>query len=286
MSICKRYLLLFLALSLELSAQIPVASVAVNKGQLHISVEKFPTGKHWALAMSPEDRTDAQVTPSKVLVRDTPDWGPHIYRSADLILDGKAFSESDGMVNLRSPEDGSNLVVKIVAPVGCTISVTYGDTPVFLGTLSGATDIIDGLVAPGSAVSFPKLITELMHPALIESSYGGDFFSGSQTRVTSVGLHRHLIVHPAPLQIPPNLGPPTEEVTKSWSTVVEVTIAPDGKIQDAAITGGSDALGHAALVALQPVRFKPFLIEGKAVTVNSRIVFALSRELKPFASIE
>jgi protein TonB len=93
-------------------------------------------------------------------------------------------------------------------------------------------------------------------------------------RVASRVVEANLI-HDVPPQYPPEAGRARLEGT----VVLMALIGQDGSVKDVRVESGLPILAQAAIDAVKQWRYKPYLIDGEPVEVDSRITinFTLSR---------
>ena len=82
------------------------------------------------------------------------------------------------------------------------------------------------------------------------------------------------LIHDVPPQYPPEAGRARIEGT----VVLMAVIRTDGSVEDVRIESGLPILAQAAIDAVKQWRYKPYMINGEPVEVDSRITinFALS----------
>lgn len=133
---------------------------------------------------------------------------------------------------------------------------TIGGTPggVSAGVLSEA---------PRSTLSAPVLAAKAPEPAPVK-----------RIRVAARVAEANLIHDVAP-QYPPDAGRARIEGT----VVLMAVIGKDGNVQDVRVESGLPMLAQAAVDAVKQWRYRPYLLNGKPVEVDSRITinFTLSR---------
>jgi periplasmic protein TonB len=143
-----------------------------------------------------------------------------------------------------------------VAPVGTTGGVVGGVPAGVVGGLSGG--VFSGVL--NSAPSVPVL-AKSPEPTV------------KRIRVASRVVEANLI-HDVPPQYPPEAG----RARLEGAVVLMAVIGQDGSVKDVRVESGLPILAQAAIDAVKQWRYKPYLIDGEPVEVDSRITinFTLS----------
>jgi len=144
-----------------------------------------------------------------------------------------------------------------VAPVGTTGGVVGGVPAGVVGGLGGG--VFSGVL--NSAPSVPVLANS-PEPTV------------KRIRVASRVVEANLI-HDVPPQYPPEAG----RARLEGAVVLMAVIGQDGSVKDVRVESGLPILAQAAIDAVKQWRYKPYLIDGEPVEVDSRITinFTLSR---------
>ena len=144
-----------------------------------------------------------------------------------------------------------------VAPVGTTGGVVGGVPAGVVGGLGGG--VFSGVL--NSAPSVPVLANS-PEPTV------------KRIRVASRVVEANLI-HDVPPQYPPDAG----RARLEGAVVLMAVIGQDGTVKDVRVESGLPILAQAAIDAVKQWRYKPYLIDGEPVEVDSRITinFTLSR---------
>jgi protein TonB len=143
-----------------------------------------------------------------------------------------------------------------VAPVGTTGGVVGGVPGGVVGGLGGTFSAM-----PNSAPSVPVL-AKSPEPTPVK-----------RIRVASRVVEANLI-HDVPPQYPPEAG----RARLEGAVVLMALIGQDGSVKDVRVESGLPILAQAAIDAVKQWRYKPYLIDGEPVEVDSRITinFTLS----------
>jgi len=143
-------------------------------------------------------------------------------------------------------------------PVGTTGGVPGGVPGGVVGGVSGG--VFSEM--PSSAPSVPVLAKSPV-PTPVK-----------RIRVASRVVEANLI-HDVPPQYPPEAG----RARLEGSVVLMAVIGQDGSVKDVRVESGLPILAQAAIEAVKQWRYKPYLIDGEPVEVDSRITinFTLSR---------
>jgi len=145
-----------------------------------------------------------------------------------------------------------------VAPVGTTGGVVGGVPAGVVGGLGGG--VFSGVL--NSAPSVPVLAKSPVLPTPVK-----------RIRVAARVAEANLI-HDVPPQYPPEAGRARIEGT----VVLMALIDKDGTVKDVRVESGLPLLSQAAIDAVRQWRYKPYLMDGEPVEVDSRITinFTLS----------
>jgi periplasmic protein TonB len=143
-------------------------------------------------------------------------------------------------------------------PVATTGGVVGGLSGGVVGGVPGG--VLNGMLSGPHSIPLPPKPSE---PA-----------PAKRIRVASRVAEANLI-HDVPPQYPPEAGRERIEGT----VVLLAVISTDGSVQDVQVVSGLPILAQAAIAAVRQWRYKPYLINGEPVEVDSRITinFTLSR---------
>jgi periplasmic protein TonB len=144
-----------------------------------------------------------------------------------------------------------------VAPVGTTGGVVGGVPGGVVGGLGGGT-----FSAMLNSEPRVPVLAKLTEPTPVK-----------RIRVASRVVEANLI-HDVPPQYPPEAG----RARLEGAVVLMALIGPDGSVKDVRVESGLPILAQAAIDAVKQWRYKPYLIDGEPVEVDSRITinFTLS----------
>ena len=145
-----------------------------------------------------------------------------------------------------------------VAPVGTTGGVVGGVPGGVVGGLGGGT--FSAMLNSAPSVPVPARSLE---PTPVK-----------RIRVAARVVEANL-VHDVPPQYPPEAG----RARLEGAVVLMAVIGQDGTVKDVRVESGLPILAQAAIDAVKQWRYKPYLIDGEPVEVDSRITinFTLSR---------
>ena len=168
------------------------------------------------------------------------------------------LSVTPRLISTPSPVPKTQRVTAPVSPAVTPVGIVGG---VPGGLVGGAPIGIPGEVVLGSAHTMPV-------PAKMPESA-----PVKRIRVASRVVEANLIHDVAP-QYPPEAGRARIE----GAVVLLATIGTDGSVKDVRIESGLPILAQAAIDAVRQWRYKPYLIDGEPVEVDSRITinFTLS----------
>lgn len=165
---------------------------------------------------------------------------------------------------LQSPQFASTYIptsTGITAPVNKTEEAP----PPPVGTTGGvAGDVPGGMVGGVPGGVFGEMLNSaLIVPVLAKSPVPS---TAKRMRIASRVAEANLIHDVAP-QYPPEAGRARIEGT----VVLMAVIGRDGAVKDVRIESGLPILAQAAIDAVKQWRYKPYMIEGEPVEVDSRI---------------
>jgi periplasmic protein TonB len=191
------------------------------------------------------------------------------------------------MLYLQPPAVATGNATKLRAPTAASRSISTARTtgilapvqktretlPPPVGTTSGVIGGVPGGVVGGvpGGVFSEMLNSVPKAPALAKSPVLPT--PGKRIRVAARVAEANLI-HDVPPQYPPEAGRARIEGT----VVLMALIDKDGSVKDVRVESGLPLLAQAAIDAVKQWRYKPYLIDGEPVEVDSRITinFTLS----------
>ena len=169
----------------------------------------------------------------------------------------------------QSPSMSTPTSLSIPAPV----HKTQETTPASVGTTGGVAGGVPGGIVGGlpGGVSSAMLNSAPSVPALAKSPEPTPV---KRIRVASRVVEANLI-HDVPPQYPPEAG----RARLEGPVVLMAVIGQDGSVKDVRVESGLPILAQAAIDAVKQWRYKPYLIDGEPVEVDSRITinFTLSK---------
>ena len=171
---------------------------------------------------------------------------------------------------LRAPMSTSTYV-----PTSKTISApvhTTQEAPVApVGTTGGALGGVPGGVVGGLGGTFSAMLNSA--PSVPVLAKSPEPTPVKRIRVASRVVEANLI-HDVPPQYPPEAG----RARLEGPVVLMAVIGQDGSVKDVRVESGLPILAQAAIDAVRQWRYKPYLIDGEPVEVDSRITinFTLS----------
>jgi hypothetical protein len=205
-SLLQAALLAALGLGISMVHGQPVSSAVsapATQKQISIELPAFASGRHWAVALEPQDGLQQlAVEPYTVLPLD-PYVRPHI--------DGKAtqpmragFQIADSAFRLGQASDpGLSVLLDVHLPAGKIVSVSSGGSVVFAGSVTGPALIIDGQMDPKSDHPALRARNLLALPMAIPDELGPDLradWNGETAQASTAGLRRHLLSLPPAAQ--------------------------------------------------------------------------------------
>ena len=189
------------------------------------------------------------------------------------------------MLYLQPPSSASNNAAKLQAPkltstytptitsVPAPMNKTQETPPPPVGTTSGVSDVVPGGMVGGTpgGVSSEMLSSAPNVPILAKSPVPAPV---TRIRIASRVAEANLIRDVAP-QYPPEAGRARIE----GAVVLMAVIGKDGSVEDVRVESGLPILAQAAVDAVKQWRYRPYLLNGEPVEVDSRITinFTLSR---------
>lgn len=191
--------------------------------------------------------------------------------------------ETVTMLYLQPPAAAGSNATKLRAPMSVstyvptskTISApvhTTQEAPVApVGTTGGVLGGVPGGVVGGLGGTFSAMLNSAPSvPALAKSPEPTPV---KRIRVASRVVEANLI-HDVPPQYPPEAG----RARLEGPVVLMAVIGQDGTVKDVRVESGLPILAQAAIDAVKQWRYKPYLIDGEPVEVDSRITinFTLS----------
>lgn len=186
-----------------------------------------------------------------------------------LYLQSPAAAGSNG-TKLRAPVSVSTYVPTtktISAPVHATQEAPV--TPV--ATTGGVQGGVPGGVVGGLGGTFSAMLNSA--PSVPVLAKSPEPTPVKRIRVASRVVEANLI-HDVPPQYPPDAG----RARLEGAVVLMAVIGQDGSVKDVRVESGLPILAQAAIDAVKQWRYKPYLIDGQPVEVDSRITinFTLS----------
>ena len=190
--------------------------------------------------------------------------------------------ETVTMLYLQSPAAAGSNGTKLRAPVSVSTSVptkaisapvhTTQEAPVTpVATTGGVQGGVPGGVVGGLGGTFSAMLSSA--PAVPVLAKSPEPTPVKRIRVASRVVEANLI-HDVPPQYPPEAG----RARLEGAVVLMAVIGQDGSVKDVRVESGLPILAQAAIDAVKQWRYKPYLIDGEPVEVDSRITinFTLS----------
>jgi protein TonB len=191
--------------------------------------------------------------------------------------------ETVTMLYLQPPAAAAGSVTKLRAPMSVstyvptskTISApvhTTQEAPVApVGTTGGVLGGVPGGVVGGLGGTFSAMLNSA--PSVPVLAKSPEPTPVKRIRVASRVVEANLI-HDVPPQYPPEAG----RARLEGPVVLMAVIGQDGSVKDVRVESGLPILAQAAIDAVKQWRYKPYLIDGEPVEVDSRITinFTLS----------
>jgi len=185
--------------------------------------------------------------------------------------------ETVTMLYLQPPAAAGSNATKLRAPMSVstyvptsrTISApvhTTQEAPVApVGTTGGVVGGVPGGVVGGlGAGTFSAMLNSA--PSVPVPAKSPDPTPVKRIRVASRVVEANL-VHDVPPQYPPEAG----RARLEGAVVLMAVIGQDGTVKDVRVESGLPILAQAAIDAVKQWRYKPYLIDGEPVEVDSRI---------------
>jgi periplasmic protein TonB len=191
--------------------------------------------------------------------------------------------ETVTMLYLQPPAAAGSNATKLRAPMSVSTYVPTSKTisaPVHttqeaavapVGTTGGVLGGVPGGVVGGLGGTFSAMLNSAPSvPVLAKSPVPVPV---KRIRVASRVVEANLI-HDVPPQYPPEAG----RARLEGAVVLMAVIGQDGSVKDVRVESGLPILAQAAIDAVKQWRYKPYLIDGEPVEVDSRITinFTLS----------
>jgi periplasmic protein TonB len=191
--------------------------------------------------------------------------------------------ETVTMLYLQPPAAAAGSVTKLRAPMSVsayvpttkTISApvhTTQESPVTpVATTGGVQGGVPGGVVGGLGGTFSAMLNSA--PSVPVLAKSPEPTPVKRIRVASRVVEANLI-HDVPPQYPPEAG----RARLEGAVVLMAVIGQDGSVKDVRVESGLPILAQAAIDAVKQWRYKPYLIDGEPVEVDSRITinFTLS----------
>ena len=191
--------------------------------------------------------------------------------------------ETVTMLYLQPPAAAGSNATKLRAPMSVstyvptskTISApvhTTQEAPVTpVGTTGGVQGGVPGGVVGGLGGTFSAMLNSA--PSVPVLAKSPEPTPVKRIRVASRVVEANLI-HDVPPQYPPEAG----RARLEGAVVLMAVIGQDGSVKDVRVESGLPILAQAAIDAVKQWRYKPYLIDGEPVEVDSRITinFTLS----------
>jgi periplasmic protein TonB len=191
--------------------------------------------------------------------------------------------ETVTMLYLQPPSAAGSNATKLRAPMSTstyvptskTISApvhTTQEAPVApVGTTGGVLGGVPGGVVGGLGGTFSAMLNSA--PSVPVLAKSPEPTPVRRIRVASRVVEANLI-HDVPPQYPPEAG----RARLEGPVVLMAVIGQDGSVKDVRVESGLPILAQAAIDAVRQWRYKPYLIDGEPVEVDSRITinFTLS----------
>ena len=184
------------------------------------------------------------------------------------------------MLYLPAPPAGRVKATKFQAPLTHTPTTIAIPAPVHTApeaATDGKTEEVIGGVPGGVAGGIPGgVLTEMLggSPSVPLPAKTPEPTPVKRIRVASGVAEAHLI-HEVQPEYPPEAGRERIEGT----VVLLAVISSDGIVQDVKVVSGLPILAQAAIAAVKQWRYKPYLLNGAPVEIDSRITinFTMSR---------
>jgi periplasmic protein TonB len=194
--------------------------------------------------------------------------------------------ETVTMLYLQPPAAAAGSVTKLRAPMSVSVSTyvptsktisapvhTTQEAPVApVGSTGGVVGGVPGGVVGGfGGGTFSAMLNSA--PSVPVLAKSPDPTPVKRIRVASRVVEANLI-HDVPPQYPPEAG----RARLEGAVVLMAVIGQDGSVKDVRVESGLPVLAQAAIDAVRQWRYKPYLIDGEPVEVDSRITinFTLS----------
>jgi periplasmic protein TonB len=184
--------------------------------------------------------------------------------------------ETVTMLYLQPPSAAGSNATKLRAPMSVSTYVPTSKTisaPVHMtqeapvapvGTTGGVLGGVPGGVVGGLGKTFSAMLNSA--PSVPGLAKSPEPTPVKRIRVASRVVEANLI-HDVPPQYPTEAGRARLEGT----VVLMAVIAQDGSVKDVRVESGLPMLAQAAIDAVKQWRYKPYLIDGEPVEVDSRI---------------
>jgi protein TonB len=191
--------------------------------------------------------------------------------------------ETVTMLYLQPPSAAGSNATKLRAPMSVSTYVPTSKTisaPVHMtqeapvapvGTTGGVLGGVPGGVVGGLGGTFSAMLNSA--PSVPVLAKSPEPTPVKRIRVASRVVEANLI-HDVPPQYPPEAG----RARLEGPVVLMAVIGQDGSVKDVRVESGLPILAQAAIDAVKQWRYKPYLIDGEPVEVDSRITinFTLS----------